>query len=143
MKKEIKFIDKIKLGTIDNRPIYLSPPSWDCGWYWGFGYLGNSDCHYHVDGIAEKNQNLYDALKEHFGESLIVKDDKDIWVLAELFKTFYILKKTAELYHSGGAGITTNPLTEIIKNETDRRKINEEIMPLIFNEIHKILTKYS
>ena len=53
VKTEIKWTEKIALGKVDGNTIYLSSPSWDCGWYWGFGYLGNKDCHYHIDGLTK------------------------------------------------------------------------------------------
>ena len=31
-------------------PIYLEGFKWDCGWYWGGGYLGNRNMHTHFDG---------------------------------------------------------------------------------------------
>ena len=31
--------EKIYIGTVDGEKIYLSAPSWDCDWYWGFGYI--------------------------------------------------------------------------------------------------------
>lgn len=131
---------KVFLGKVDNERIYLSPPSWNCGWYWRFGYLGNKNCHYHVDGLA-KDCNLFDGLKNHFGESFIVKNDKDVWTLAELFKTFYALKQTAEVLGLGGSHYTTNPCSEIIKNTDEVKRINEVVMPQIFEEIYKILLK--
>jgi hypothetical protein len=30
--------------------IYLEDFSWDCGWYWGGGYIGNRNMHCHFDG---------------------------------------------------------------------------------------------
>ena len=48
--EQLKY-NKIKLGVVNNETIYLTPPSWDCDWYWGFGYLGNKNCHYHIDGL--------------------------------------------------------------------------------------------
>jgi len=39
-------------GTPDqprNR-VYLYDFSWDCGWYWGGGYIGNNDFHTHFNG---------------------------------------------------------------------------------------------
>lgn len=39
-------------GTPDlprNR-VYLRDFSWDCGWYWGGGYIGNDSFHAHFDG---------------------------------------------------------------------------------------------
>lgn len=32
------------------RPVYLEGFEWDCGWYWGGGYIGNKDFHAHFDG---------------------------------------------------------------------------------------------
>ena len=55
-------LQKIQLGTVDNESIFLSPPSWDCGWYWGFGYLDNKNCHYHLSELS-KDYNLFDGIK--------------------------------------------------------------------------------
>lgn len=146
---------KIYLGTHDNEKIYLTPPSWDCDWYWGFGYLGNRNCHYHVDGLktikeynfekqywSTERVNLYDGFKKHFGDSFIVKDDRDIWTLAELFETFYSLKNIAEVYNRGGSHMSSNPCKDIIKNAEEYKRINEIVLPQIFEEIYKILNKY-
>lgn len=138
--KTLSNYSKVYLGTVDNERIYLSPPSWDCGWYWGFGYLGNKNRHYHVDGLA-KDCNLFDGLKKHFGESFVVKNDRDIWTLAELFQTFYALKQASEVLGRGGSHYTTNPCSDIIKNMDEVKRINEIIMHQIFEEIYKILLK--
>lgn len=156
MKTLSNYKSKIYLGTVNNERIYLSAPSWDCGWYWGFGYLGNMNCHYHVDGLTKiKNYNfeksvweyefvnLYDGFKKHFGDSFIVKNDSDIWTLAELFKTWYTLKETAEVLGSGSAHMTTNPCKDIIINKDEVTRINGIVLPQIFEEIYKILSKYT
>lgn len=143
---------KIKLGVVDNKNIYLSPPSWDCGWYWGFGYLGNKDCHYHVDGLKKIETynyeakvwvyefvNLYDGFKKHFGDTFIVKNDSDIWKLAELFETFYSLKNIAEVYNRGGSHLSSNPCADLIKNSDEVKRINVVLLPAIFEEIYNIL----
>ena len=31
--------DVYLLGTINGRYQWLEAPSWDCDWYWGFGYV--------------------------------------------------------------------------------------------------------
>ena len=47
----------------DNKTIYITKPSWECGWYWSFGYLGNSNEHYHLKGYSNgRNISMYDAL---------------------------------------------------------------------------------
>ena len=34
----------------ERRPVYLEGFTWDCGWYWGGGYIGNKQFHAHFDG---------------------------------------------------------------------------------------------
>ncbi len=129
----------IFIGINNNEKIYLSSPSWDCGWYWGFGYLGNRNCHYHVDGLnAKENISLFDAFKKHFGDSLVVRDSQ-LWTLCELFKTFYTLKETAEVLGRGGSHLTKNPCSELIVNKEEVARINSIVLPAIFEEIYKIL----
>ena len=57
MTKEKVALGKVKKdykdSTIANKYLYIDKHSWDCGWYWGFGYLGNKNCHYHVDGLKK------------------------------------------------------------------------------------------
>jgi hypothetical protein len=134
------FNKNIYLGKVDNENIYLSVPSWDCDWYWGFGYLGNKNCHYHLNGL-NKNKNFFDAIKEHFGHSFIIKNDTDVWLFCELIMTFYHLKETAEVLGRGGSHYTGNPLSELIKNEAEVKRINEIIMPKLFDQIYLLLTK--
>ncbi len=156
MKTLSNYKSKIKLGQVDGENIYLSAPSWDCNWYWGFGYLGNKNCHYHISGLetietynfdakafTHERVNLYDGLKKHFGETFIVKEDADIWKLAELFKAFYKLKDYAELCHTGGANMTSNPCKELLKNTDEETRINNIVLPQIFEEIYKVLAKYT
>ena len=133
---------KILLGYNNDKPIYLSPPSWDCGWYWGFGYLGNKNCHYHLSGLNDgKNQNMFDALKEHFGDSFILKNDSDVWTFCELVKTAYTLKECAEVLGRGGSHYTTNPCKDLIINTDEVTRINNVVLPQIFEEIYKLLKK--
>ena len=52
-------MDKIYLGnTTEYGRLYLSKHSWDCGWYWGFGYIGNSRLHMHIDSLIGTESNV-------------------------------------------------------------------------------------
>ncbi len=59
--KQITGAAKVLFG-VDNESkenIYISKPTWDCDSYWSFGYLGNRNCHYHLDGYANgRNINM-------------------------------------------------------------------------------------
>lgn len=157
-----EYPDKLYLGKIDNKRIYLKKPSWDCNWYWGFGYLGNSRCHFHVNSLKDKityftdkndvprrevvHKGLFFGFKEQFDKgTFIVKDDKDIWMLCELFETYYKFKDIAAISRKGNCNISSdeNPCYDYIKNDALYHKINEELFPHIFDEIYKILLKYT
>lgn len=146
-----KTYNKVLLGYNDKEPIYLSPPKWDCGWYWGWGYLGNNNCHYHVDGLKkiskynhDKNVheyefvNLKDGFDKHFGNTFIIRPSHR-WQFAELFESFYSLKEIAEVYNRGGSYLTTNPCRDIIKNLDEVKRINEIVLPAIFEQTYNII----
>ena len=80
------WIKKVFFGTNKEtgERVWLDAPSWSCGWYWGFGYLGSKNCHYHLsnyrckehvfkleDGsykvlTEQRNKSIYDCLLEDY-----------------------------------------------------------------------------
>lgn len=133
----------------DGVAYYLADASWDCGWYWGYGYIQTRDSHQHADGeyIADNaagSGKIYNSDTNIFtGDFLTDKtfSDKDGWILRELFATFYQLKKQAELVGRGGMHVTTNPLADMLKDEKEAERINKVMLPRLFEEINKILDK--
>jgi len=146
--------------------LYLESPSWDCGWYWGFGYIHiftnnkrpelskDISSHFHWDSGIVGTHEKYDFDKQcfiddkkyvhHFNEweeivESVLTDDES-WKLAELMKTAYNLRTTAEVLGRGGSHITNNICQDIIKNEGEVKRINEKVLPAIFEEIEKILS---
>lgn len=149
--KTLSNYSKMLLGQNDGQNIYLSPPSWDCGWYWGFGYIGNNNCHYHLEGLKKidtydfeakkfntKIVDLHTGLIEHFGDTLKIKTS-DLWSFVELVETAYHLRETAEILGRGGSHYTTNPCKDLIINKEETERINNVVLPQIFEEIYKIL----
>lgn len=129
---------------------WLEEPSWDCDWYWGFGYIHtftNNDnptqsvdisMHYHFDSFTNNNRNMYDNFKQKFTESVLT--DKELWTLCELFATAYILRDYSDTLYHGGAHYTENPKKDLIKNPKEYDRINKTVLPAIFEEITKLLT---
>ena len=157
MKKAIihKFGKHYLLGKdADGVKHYLESPHWDCDWYWGFGYIHtytnnknpeasrDISSHYHFDSFnRDKNGRgvcLFDGIKEAIPD--LVLSDKELWTLCELMKTFYTMRAYAELIHLGGAHYTTNPKRELIQNTREEWRINEIVLPKIFDEVEKLLT---
>lgn len=153
----IKFGEHYLLGkNKEGEFVWLEKPSWDCGWYWGFGYLhtftNNKEpefskdisSHFHFDSsFLNSNIDGFDAFKNYF-DACVLSDD-EIWQLLELAKTAYTLKETAEVFGRGGSHYTTNKAKDIIQEQANYsnivEKINKIILPAIFEEIKKLLTE--
>lgn len=122
----------------DLSQIFIQQPSWDCGWYWSFGYLGNYREHYHLHGYANgRNINMYDALLADY--QLNPKIANNLWKFCELALTAYSLKTAAEVLGRGGSHMTTNPVADIIKNPAEVDRINKQVLPAIFDAIAEII----
>ncbi len=141
--KTVSNEDMFLLGvTKDKARIYLERGSWDCGWYYGFGYLETFDpqhsSHSHFEGFnAEKNQDLRSAFLEFFKGGKLTITAKESWTLCELMQSFYQLQKIASLYHNGGgSGLTTNPIIQ--ENATIRKTVLEDIRKIIV-EVQRML----
>ena len=158
--------DVYLLGTnSDGIKYWLEAPKWDCGWYWGFGYVetytNNSnpekakdiESHQHIDSSFMGVSEYYDTEKGCFRKGEYIHNIYDCpilasttfsketgWVLSELFKSFYNLKTTAEVLAKGSSHITTNPCADIIKNEAEVKRINEVVIPAITAKILELLT---
>lgn len=144
--KNVYLLGQDKEGTL----YWLEAPSWDCDWYWGFGYIEtytyNKRPGYSKD--ISSHQHARDFYpKWVLGENPILSqttvNDREKWELAELFSQFYLLKNMAEFCHKKpvpGSHIATvkdvdhGDLTEWYK------KINNEMIPRITEKIIEILT---
>jgi hypothetical protein len=118
---------------------WLDAPSWDCDWYWGFGYIGTKDSHQHADG---KYGPDYPDSNLFTGKFLVKKTftENEGWKLRELFATFYQLRKQAELVGRGGMHVTTNPLNELLTDKKQAEDINKRLLPAVMKAITDLLT---
>lgn len=128
---------------------YLEKEHFDCGWYWGFGYVEtftnktNPECsrdiesHQHLNGlIFDGPENCYDQFKKLFVETPL--SDKELWSFLELAKTIYLLKDYQELTYSGNVNISGNVCHDLLKSEEDYKKTDDKLKAL-FVELNKLL----
>ena len=125
----------------EKQKVWLVSPSWDCGWYWGMGYLqtmvGNrlpsiasdisSHCHFDIL-FLKRNKTIIEAFEEVFDKCTL--DQKEVQLLASYMQAAYTLKDYARLM---GASIS------ILKDEKEANRINHQVLPKLFNEIHNLL----
>lgn len=137
---------KFLLGTNkEGKKEYLIVASWDCGWYWGFGYVqsferGDIYEHQHFDGLFLKN-NIFDSFIERYGDTSPLSKDK-IWELLSFMKEFYIMNEYAELLKHGGY-ITSRAIGVMeeknkIQNEIEINRINNVLLPELFKKIYEL-----
>ena len=125
--------DKIYLGKhpdYDGK-LFLSKHSWDCGWYWGFGYIGNKNVHTHFDSVFLNDSEVASNV---FTETPF--SDADWWIVRDLFIQAYALKKAAEAYRYGGHQTTVTGVTDIIKDVDMTVRLNadlERVLNMVWN----------
>lgn len=131
---------------------WLEAPSWDCDWYWGFGYVEtytNNDSpsrakdiksHQHFDGLFLNNPkvNAFDVFKEFFKETTL--NQKEIWLLIDYMHSFYTLKKAAATLGAGYSRMTEKAKISEVQSTEIAKEINEKILPAIFKQIDILLT---
>ncbi len=143
--------------------VWLEAASWDCGWYWGFGYIEiyqqnwspekarDIQYHSHWDNSIVGVHDIYDNENHCFKrsdyvshinenkefESTTVSDDES-WELAELLESFYVLSRAAAVFKEGCAGITANKCG--LKDSSVYNRINKILLPKIFSRVYEILS---
>lgn len=126
----------------EREKVWLVSPSWNCGWYWGMGYLqtmvGNrrpsiaSDIssHHHFDTLFLKGDKpIIEAFEEVFNKCTL--DRKEIQLLTQYMRAAYIVKDYAMLMSCTSISV--------LKDEKEVNRINHQVLPKLFNEIHNLL----
>jgi len=150
--KDFAFGKDVYLLGKDDQGIkyWLEAPSWDCDWYWGFGYIetyqGNrrpsiaSD----VSSHSHADKFMSEYFTEWNGTSPILKQktftEKEGWELSELFSQFYHLREQAEFWGRGKMN-TASTKIKSWENKELSKKINTEVIPIITARIIEILEK--
>jgi len=134
------YLGRTRGGFAPGEGVYLEKHTWDCDWYWGFGYVGNKNCHFHMDSMIEApNNHVQDwhDITHHFEKTWITQDQW--WILRDLFLSAYALKRAAEVYRHGGHQTSKAAPYQIIDPEQER-VINADLGQLLDN-IWKYLQK--
>lgn len=156
------------LGNLKNtfEKVYLEDFEWQCGWYWGGGYVGNKDFHCHFDGCFLKVPDIRGHSLGNFVTPWNNTDKKGIvisngcsvwenldcfldntqynarqwWRIKDLFKQFYTLKAAAEVFQYGGHCTSDNRDPREINKDmaaTLNKHIENVIIPLIRGALNK------
>ena len=139
--KDVYLLGKDRQGV----RYWLEQPSWDCDWYWGFGYIKTYTNNLHPSRARDirSHQHADNFMRwciEWNGREPILHrtifTEREAWALCELFERFYLFKKLAELYHKG---FLIARYSFKMKSPQETERINKEILPPIMNAIIDIL----
>jgi len=133
----------IFLGTIkDWGQIYIDKHVWSCNWYWGFGYLGNKSCHFHISSLInqpEKYDPDWTDVSKQFDTTWITQDQW--WIIRDLFSQAYAFQKAADCYMYGGHQTdAAKPYRVISKRRAEA--INRDLEKLL-NTMWALLAEWS
>ena len=139
MDKRINNGDKILLFKKDNNRYYLRKPTFDCGWYWGLGYLATGrGSHLHFDSYF-KDKPFYDAWID-FEDTPFTKDEA--YIIADYMRQLYTLREMADMLHCGNTNVTGNAkaLEQFAEqNEAEYKRICNVLIPTVWNALVDVL----
>ena len=136
------------LGTRDSETYWLEQAVFDCEWYWAIGYVesyrGYSQLdrgwrgHQHFNGMFFNDNDCgFDLFNDFFDATPFT--DREVWKILELMKAAYTARRYSDMLHSGNAGITENPIKDVIKDIFEYKRINNRVIPSLMNELYKVL----
>jgi hypothetical protein len=158
-RKDIYLVGKDKEGKL----VWLEAPSWDCGWYWGFGYMEIYTNNVHPERAkdivshshwnefvgkveiydVETGQFIHTDYKYHINESPLLSEtvltENESWLISDLMKSFYTLKEAAAVLGNGDSHYASDP-SKTCQDTELANKINQEILPKLFEQVISILT---
>lgn len=148
----------------DGTYYWLEAPKWDCGWYWGFGYVEtytnnkrpdiskDINSHQHIGSSFMGAVDYYDTEKQCFRKGEYIHNIYDSpalvnktftqnegWELSELFNQFYFLRSAAENFGRGKCH-TANTKAPNWEDKELAKKINEKLIPAVTARILEILS---
>ena len=131
--------DKILLFKADNNRYYLRKPKFDCGWYWGLGYLATGrGSHLHFDTYFE-NKPFCDALAD-FDDTPFTKEES--YIITDYMGQLYTLSEMADMLHLGNTHVTSNAkVLEQFKeqNTAEYKRICNVLIPTVWNALVDVL----
>lgn len=151
LKKEVKEVFGRKFYLLginqEGKKVWLQEATWECGWYWGIGYVeifnknySDIDSHSHFNYMfLDLGKDIPEAFDGYFTETTL--NDKEKWQLLDLMESLYICREYADFLKHGAYISSESKILELIKNDDERRRINEELIPKISKEVYNLLSK--
>ena len=129
--------DKILLFKKDNNSYYLREPTFDCGWYWGLGYVATGrGSHLHFDSYF-KVIPFYDDI---FNDTPFTQKEK--YIITDYMRQLYRLRDMADMLYLGNTNVTGDAtVLEQFResNMAEYKRINNVLIPTVWNALVDVL----
>jgi len=119
--------------------ISFTKHSWDCDWYWSFGWIGNHNIHTHADVFTRDLlwHDVDDVFEDHIFDS-----DNSFWVFKDLLVQAYALSKVSHVYRSGGYCTVRIGVTDVIADKAMETRVNKDLEKVL-NTLWEFLLEQS
>ena len=133
----------------DGTNYWMEEPTFDCGWYWGLGYIEtythntrpdlakDINSHEHFDSKFLNGKGYVDGYQEFFKKSVL--DRHETYRLFELMECAYTLKKMAGICEKGSAWVSKNDCYDTLKDQNWYLEIIQKKLPAVISEICNLL----
>lgn len=144
------------LGVDENGDKYfLVEPSWDCGWYWGFGYIVTftnkrnpeksrdikSWSHFDNEFLDSSKGDAYTLFNNLLKDSTV--DHSHLFELVDYMMSYYTLSKAAALFRRRYSYQTERARLDLIDRKDYEDEINKKMLPALFAKIKQLLSPNS
>jgi hypothetical protein len=117
----------------------LRKPHFDCGWYWGLGYLATGrGSHGHFDDYF-KDKPFYNAWID-FDDTPFTKEES--YIITDYMRQLYRLRKMANMLYCGNTNVTDDAtVLEQFResNMAEYKRINNVLIPTVWNALVDVL----
>ena len=133
------------IGRKDGEDLYLEAASFNCGWYWGIGYVetftnrkrpersADISCHTHFNTLFPTWKAFVDNLDD------TPFTERERWQIYEIMECLYTARNYSDMIHRGSAHYTNNDAADIIKDDAEYKRINETVIPALLKNLYGIM----
>ena len=133
-------IEKYYIGMMGGERTYIDGPSWDCGWYWGAGYVNTKSSRRHFDSLFLPGEDAWNYLSVLDSTPLT---EEEWWALRDIMQSIYTLRRAAELFHLGSSNLNSwsKETRSKHKKPSLAKRINERLLPELFDRVRTLFTE--
>lgn len=147
--------NEIKYDYNEGNHIWLEEASWDCGWYWGIGYVetftndkypnlsNDISSHHHFDSLFlfDKKEDGVSKFKKLMKETTL--SNAELWQFIDYMHSMYIARKWSDICYRGKSNYAAklpDDIKKLTKSNSEYSRINKIVIPNLLEKVYDLLT---